>query len=402
VATNTSLARRLPGFDARHAMHRAPRRGRGFLLVVVVAAVVAAGAAAAFLLKGSSKSPSGATGGTHLTTPAVTVTSGVAPWTLRAPIDSEVVLAPGAPGASASAGELEVFGGSTTGHQPAVGIFTLDTSSGMLTHVGNLTTVLAQAAGAEIGGQAVVFGGTTPTPVATVQSFPATPSAPAGGGSVPAATVTGSLPEPRAGGAAVVVGTTTYLVGGDNGSTPDPTVLATTDGHTFASVTALPVPVAFAAVAAVGSKLYVFGGQALTGAGAGQGVTAIQVIDLRSHRAKVAGQLPSPLVGAAAVTLGGHVFVVGGDTSTAASAPPPSSSASGSTTPSPSISTSGSIWAFDPTKISLSPAGMLQTPVSHTGVAVLGSIAWLVGGSSAGAPTSVVQTVTFTPAPAAG
>ena len=398
MATNSPIARRLPGFDARHATHRARGVWRGLVVVVVVAAV-AAGAAIATVVLRSSHTGHGAASVTS-TTATAAVTADVAPWTLRAPIDSEVVLAPPATAAGGGGGSpLEVFGGSTTSHQPASGVFTLDVSNGTLVHVANLTTVLADAAGAVIGGQAVIFGGATPSVVATVQAIAA-----AGAHAtspVPTATVVGSLPQPRAGAVATTVGATAYVVGGADGTTPDPEVLATTDGTTFSPVASLPVPVAYPAVAAVGTKLFVFGGQALSGAGVGQPVTTVQSVDVRTRRATVVGRLPTALEGAAAVTLGNRVFVVGGDTSSAGSAAVGSAAGAGTST-TPGAQTSGTVWAFDPSHVRLVASGTLQTPVSRAGVAVVGATAWLVGGSSSGAPTSVVQSLTLAPVPAHG
>jgi hypothetical protein len=372
-------------------------------VVVVVAVLAAGGAVAAVVLRSSSGGHHGAPTVTSTSVPAATVTSGVAPWTLRAPVDAEVVLVP--PTASAAgaplSSSLEVFGGSTTGSRPASGIFTLDTTNGTLVHVANLTTALSDAAGAVVNGQAVIFGGANPTPVATVQAFAATGTGTGGVRSpVPTATVIGSLPEPRAGAAALTVGSTTYLLGGANGPTPDPSVLATTDARSYSVVATLPVPVSFPAAAAVGTKLYVFGGQALSGAGAGQPVTTVQMVDLASHRTKVVGRLPAPLMGAAAFSLGGKVFVAGGDSSAGASAPATSvSSPAGQTTGAPGTQTSGTIWAFNPAKVSFVSDGLLQSPVARAGVSVLGSTAWFVGGASGGVPTSIVQSVTSAPTP---
>jgi N-acetylneuraminic acid mutarotase len=132
--------------------------------------------------------------------------------------------------------------------------------------------------------------------------------------------------------------------------------------------------VAFPAVAAVGGRLYVFGGQALTGPSAGQPVATIQVVNLATHAVTMAGRLPVPLAGATAVTLGGHVFVVGGDRGAG--------------------TTSGAVWAFDPSTLAVSTAGQLRVPVAHAGVAVVGASAWIVGGESNGAPVTAVQTLT--------
>jgi N-acetylneuraminic acid mutarotase len=146
---------------------------------------------------------------------------------------------------------------------------------------------------------------------------------------------------------------------------PDPGILATSDGRHFIDVAALPVPVLFPAVAVFGGKLYVFGGDAATGSDAGHAVDTIQVVDLKTHKAKDKGHLPEPLAGAAAVVLGHDVILAGGDTA------PPGTGAQTATTS--------------------TQVGVLPVAVSHAGVAVLGSTAWLVGGESDGTPVSSVQ-----------
>jgi outer membrane protein assembly factor BamB len=58
------------------------------------------------------------------------------------------------------------------------------------------------------------------------------------------------------------------------------------------------------------------------------------------------------------------------------------------------VSTSSTIWAFEPSSHRLAAAGRLQVPVSHAGVAVLGSRAWVVGGETNGAVVASVQMLT--------
>ena len=125
------------------------------------------------------------------------------------------------------------------------------------------------------------------------------------------------------------------------------------------------------------------------------------------------------------MTLAGHIYVAGGETTTpqpstpgmgttqlgASSSSNPGAGKSGaitdrfetgpvssvhllaSTTPE-ATSTASTIWAFDPTSGRFGSAGRLQVAVSHPGVAVLGSAAWLVGGESAGTQMSTVQMLT--------
>ena len=251
------------------------------------------------------------------------------------------------------------------------------------------------------------------------------PSGPAlsAGSPTPTATVVGSLPQARSDSSSVTIGSTTYVVGGYDGTNADAVVLGTTDGRTFSTVATLPVPVRYGAVAAVGGRIYVFGGQAITGAGAGQPVDTVQAVDPTRHHAAVVGHLPEPISGAAAVTLTGSVYVVGGESTV----PQPSTPGMGTTQTSASSSSSpglgksgavpdarrtatgsailtaaasgttntvSTIWSFDPISQRTEVAGRLQVPVSHAGVTVIGSRAWLVGGESGGTPVTAVQMLT--------
>jgi hypothetical protein len=355
--------------------------------------------------------------------------SGLLPWALAAPISRAIVL----PG---KGGQLDIIGGLTSSNVSAEGIYALNTATGNLTHVANLNGGLHDASGAVIAGQDLTFGGGSPATVATVQSV--IPSA-TGSGTVAVAAVTGALPQPRSDSAAVTIKGTTYIVGGYDGTNPDRSVLATTDGRTFSTVASLPVPVRYPAVAAYGGLIYVFGGQAITGAKAGLPVNTIQVVDLRRHTASTIGHLPIPLDAAVAVAIGPHIYLAGGETTVAQPTavgvgttqlgpPPPGANpgagaTSASTTaltmpgsgsagrpivlagahagaassPGNGTSTVSTIWAFNPATHRLLNAGRLQVPISHSGVAVVGTTAWLVGGESNGAVVSTVQMLTPDP-----
>jgi hypothetical protein len=106
--------------------------------------------------------------------------------------------------------------------------------------------------------------------------------------------------------------------------------------------------------------------------------------------------MPEPLAAAAAIKLGGTIYVAGGDTSTAQATRrglgnQQTAVKTSSATP---LFTTSTIWAFDPEKQTLLNAGHLQVPVSHAGVAVLGRRAWLVGGESGGSQVAAVQMIT--------
>jgi hypothetical protein len=327
------------------------------------------------------------------------VEAGLLPWSLAAPISRTVVL----PGAD---GHLLVAGGLTGQNTSASGIYSLDTSAGQLSEVGSLPAGVHDAAGAVVGGQDVLFGGGAPSTNANVVAFSAS------GASVSASTI-GELPAPRSDSTAVSIGRTTYVVGGFDGTNADPAVLSTTDGRHFETVAALQVPVRYAAVAALGDRLYVFGGEAVNGPNAGEPVADLQVVDTVARTDRVVSRLPEPLEGASAVTISGQVFVVGGDTSTlqstvagvgttqlGTSAPGANrgAGASGNITDAATLSSSSTIWALDPSSQKLLTAGRLQVPVSHAGVAVIGSTAWVVGGETNGTQTAAVQMLTPSPA----
>jgi N-acetylneuraminic acid mutarotase len=396
----------MPGFDARHATRRA-RRAR------VVVTLVVLGVAAFVAVHVGLGSSRRTTPPRRTPAPAPRVTSTLASWRLAAPISRAVVLTGTAPGAT----QLVILGGSTTGGTTATGIFTLDVADGTLSQIGDLTGALDEAAGAVIGSRDVVFGGASPEPSAAVQAFPATGL---GSGSVPAgaspapSSVIGALPTPRAGAAAVTVGSTTYIVGGADGSLPDAAVLATNDGTTFATVATLALPVRFPAVAALGGMLYVFGGLAVTGRNAGLPVGTIQVVDPTTHTDHTGGSLPEPLAGAAAVTLGGHVLLAGGQTTApvtgtpATGAPATGTSAATSTTVPPgttvpagttaaSSSTVSTVWVYEPDMARCVVVGRLPVPVSYAGAAVEGDAAWLVGGESDATPVSAGQRLVLSP-----
>jgi hypothetical protein len=315
--------------------------------------------------------------------------AGLLPWRLPAPLSREVVVA--APGH-----RLIVLGGLAAGGVSASGVYAVHTGSGAVRQIGSLGAPLHDAAAALIGRRALVFGGGSTATVATVEAF----TVPGRHGANSAATASSGspMPVPRSDSAAVTVGGTTYIVGGYDGAHPDAGVLATTDGRTFRTVATLRVPVRYPAVAALGGQIFVFGGQAVTGAQAGAPVSTIQAVDPARHTSAVVGRLPVPLAGAAAMTVGNELFVAGGESTvrqrqvpgfgTTQLGPAEKAAAGSGVT---HTSTVSAIWAFQPTTKRLLPAGRLQVPVSHAAVAVTGSTAWIVGGESHGSLVAAVQ-----------
>jgi hypothetical protein len=158
---------------------------------------------------------------------------------------------------------------------------------------------------------------------------------------------------------------TAYLVGGYDGATYQPSVLATTDGRHFTTVANLKIPVRYPAVVALGDSIYSFGGQTALDVSSAVGDTAaIQVINPSTHSVQVVGQLPTALYGAAAFVLGGHIYVAGGQT------------ADGHTLT--------QLYEFDEVTHRVRLAGLLPQAVAFAGYTTMGSgaraVGYLVGG----------------------
>ncbi|MBO0775053.1 MAG: hypothetical protein J2P34_01960, partial [Actinobacteria bacterium] len=356
----------------------APIAELGLLAAAVVAYEARAGQGGHRQAAGASPAPRQVATAAH---PAA-VMSGLLPWHLHAPLSREVVVPQGRR-------RLLILGGLTAGGVSANGVYAVRTRSGAAARVGTLAAPVHDAAGAALGRHALVFGGGSSATVASVKAFPRAAAA--------------RLPAPRSDSVAVTIGSTAYVLGGYDGARPQPDVLATTDGRSFTTVAKLPVPVRYPAAAALAGRIYVFGGQALAGTRAGKPVNTIQAVDPARHSAAVIGHLPEPLAGAAAMTVGGELLLAGGETT----APQPRRPGMGTTQLSAAEVSAGTaaeagtshthtvsaIWAFDPATRRLLRAGRLQVPVSHAGLAVTASAAWLVGGESHGSLVSAVQMV---------
>jgi hypothetical protein len=319
------------------------------------------------------------------------VEAGVLPWSMSAPLSREVVL----PGAG---NDVTVVGGLTGTQSTTSHVFSLDTSSGAETPLTALASAVHDASGAFLRGRGYLFGGGSPDTVNTVQQLPAPApaplapasksdrnpsSAPAGTTSGPTVSVSpsvvGQLPQPRSDSQAVTIGATSYVIGGYDGSTGDRDVLATADGVHFSAVAALPVAVRYPAVAALGTDIYVFGGQAVGGSNNGHAIDSVQLISSTQRTAKVIAHMPSPVAGAVAFELSGHIYVAGGVAQ-------PSG-----TQPGPALP---SVWAYDVNSKKLTNAGTLPVPTSYAGAAVLNGRAWVIGGENAGTPLTTVEMLT--------
>jgi N-acetylneuraminic acid mutarotase len=329
-------------------------------LVVPAAALILVGVV---ILRASGGSGSGSgAGGDPVARPKVL--SVRASKSLPAPISGEAA-------AEVSDGML-VLGGLDAGESSVEGVFLLG-PSGKLQQAGALAGPLHDAAAATVGKRVLVFGGGTETSTDQVQALPATasPSSPA------TATVVGHLPAVRSDLSAVTVGARAYVLGGYDGSTPDPAVLATSDGKSFAHVADLRVPARYMAVAAIGGRIFAFGGETASGAP----TDAIQEVDPGTGTARQIGHLPHALSHAAAVALGGVIYVLGGEEAGGATA---------------------RTWRFDPATGHLSPAQPLPQPIAGAASTGFGQTAYLIGGTGAeGEALSSVVSLRLQAAPSA-
>ena len=250
-----------------------------------------------------------------------------------------------------------IFGGLTsTGSSSRVLRF--DPSTGAVTTDGHLAAGVHDAAAAIVGGRLLDFGGGDEVhTVGTVQAYVGQ-----------AGQVVGHLPQSRSDLVAATVGSHSYVLGGFDGTNMTADVLATDDGITFRTVTQLPVPVRYPALAVVGNVIYLFGGQ--TSSQAGHQTATVQAVDVVAGTARVVGNLPQPLTEATAWVQGGAVLVAGGRQGSAA------------------VST---VTRFDPSTGQSTAIGSLPRPTADAPVAVVGGVAYLFGGEGATRLTGIVK-----------
>ena len=257
---------------------------------------------------------------------------------------------------------LLLLGGFNGAKQTISEIMRIAPATKTVTRVGALTTAVHDAAGASLGGRALVFGGGNGSETAGVQAVNAD-------GTVG---VIGKLPVARSDLATATIGTRTFILGGYDGARVRATTLATTDGIAFQILGDLPVPVRYPAVAALGTTVYAIGGTT-TGNPSGA-VRAIQALDTATGTATQVGTLSQPLTDAVAATVRGHIYVFGGQLAGRIS---------------------NQVWRLDidasgVAPVALTPVATLPTPVTDAAIAVLNDVAYLVGGES----PSILPTIT--------
>ena len=317
-------------------------RKRGLVRLVVLVGVVA------WLVVLAARGWLGGGSDTHPTSAARALGSGV-PARLTGTTGSMRLPQPlhGATAASTH-DSLLVIGGADRSDVSTDKVVALDRHTGRTSVAGTLVQPLHDAAAATLDGHTVVFGGGAATTYDTVQEL--TP-----GGT---AHQIGHLPAALSDLSAVTTAGAAYVLGGYDGRRPSASVYRTIDGRRFTTSGSLPTAVRYTAAAAIGDRIYTFGGESATGSDTDQ----IQEYDANTGRASVVGRLPETVSHASAVALGGIIYLLGGRRAGAAS---------------------DQILRFDPAKSIVSPAGSLPSGVFDAAAAVTGGGCFLAGGIGA-------------------
>jgi hypothetical protein len=237
-------------------------------------------------------------------------------------------------------------GGLLASQESANGVFRLAPSTGTIHSVGTLPHPVHDAAAAVLSGRLLVFGGGASAVEDVVQAVDLRSGS---------STIIGHLPTPLADLQAVSDGHTVYLVGGYDGHSPQAAVWSTTNGRSFRKVATLPAGVRYPAVAMLGGRIVVAGGE--TGSGA---VDAVWSVDPATGTVARSGRLPAATTQGAAFVLGGRLFVAGGMGSNGRP--------------------SARVWSVDPARRKVASAGRLPGPLADTAVATMGDTSLLMGG----------------------
>ncbi|MDQ1701304.1 MAG: hypothetical protein QOF57_556 [Frankiaceae bacterium] len=227
-------------------------------------------------------------------------------------------------------------------------VFAFDPVTHRVRRLGALEKPVHDTAAGTAGGTVMLVGGGAATEAADVQALQVS------GGT----RRVGTLPQPRSDLSVVTVGSTLYVVGGYTGAADTPDILATTDGVHFRVVGRLKVTVRYAAVVAVGTDIWVIGGDHQFAPTA-----VVQRIDTLTGRVTLVGRLAHPLGHASAwLTPAGTVLVAGGTLTNS--------------------TRTDAISRFDPRTLALTRVARLPRPTSDMGVAVVGGVAYLFGGET--------------------
>ena len=248
-----------------------------------------------------------------------------------------------------------VCGGLTSSGTTTGSILAIDFDARRVSAAGVMSTPVHDAGGGVLDGVGFVFGGGKVVADSVVQQVD-----PARG-----TTLVGQLPSVRADLGVATLAGELLVIGGGTPAGPDPSVLATTDGHTFTTVATLKVGVRYPAVAVVDGLVYVIGGSTPAGDS-----NVIQTIDPRTNKVRIAGHLPRGLSHASAFVVGGILLAAGGQTAGHAQA---------------------GLWQVDTATGLVARVGHLPYAVSDAAAVVQGGTGYLIGGEGAHRLATIIE-----------
>jgi hypothetical protein len=178
-----------------------------------------------------------------------------------------------------------------------------------------------------------------------------------------AATRAGSLGEPLSDLGAATLGGKAYLVGGFTGARYATAVLRYRPGHAPVVVTRLHTGLRYAGVATLGGKIYVAGGVTPTG-------ETDAVVSISGLRTRTVAHLPFPVAHAPLVALGKSLYLIGG--TNAAGRP------------------LDQILRIDPVSGSVTPAGLLPSPLADAAATTVRGRILVLGGEGNAASDAVL------------
>ena len=188
-------------------------------------------------------------------------------------------------------------GGLTPADTSSAAVSAFPAAGGRARSLASLPQPVHDGAAAPSGGAAVLFGGGQAEGTnAIVRVAPGAPRS------------VGRLPKPLSDNGAVAVGRAVYVVGGWDGTTPNAAIYRYTGGVTPYLAAKLPRGLRYAAVATLGGKVLLAGGEDAAGAP----TRDIFSYDPASGRVVRAGRLPGPLDHAAAAAVGNRLYILGG------------------------------------------------------------------------------------------
>jgi hypothetical protein len=287
------------------------------------------------------RSPSSDPAPTHVT--ATTVS-----WRLTVPSARQALIPLGGT-------KVMVAGGMLAGDSSTAEVRRIDLSTGRSRPAPQLAVPVHDAAGGPYAGHPAVFGGGNASEQSLVQSLVGTRWR-----------RVDAFPTTRSDLSVVRLPGSTLALGGYDGTAVPRPIYLQHGAHGLRQVGRLVQGVRYAATAAVGSAVYVFGGEVDHAE-----LSAVQRVDVPTGRTRVVARLPRALGHAMAATVSGRVLLMGGH-------------------PDP-VTRTRAIWWFDPATARFTRAGRLPRALSDAAVAVTGSTVWLLGGEDPGVTDRVVR-----------